>query len=140
MIVALVPAILMLVSLWIIFKKAGHSGWKALVPVYNLYVLFDVAGDTSGFWAYLVLTVLANIITAVVGVMAGGIRIFLAVLAVIISIVANVIFIKNEFQVAEAFGKGVGFGFLLWLLPIVGYPILAFGSAEHYITYLQTNT
>lgn len=32
---------------------------------------------------------------------------------------------------AKSFGKGAGFGIGLWLLPIVFYPMLAFGSAEY---------
>ena len=138
--VLFVPPVLMIVSLWIVFSKAGHGGWKIFIPVYNLYVLFDIAGDTSGFWATLSLNIISNIIMAIVGAVTGGFRVVLAIIVLILSFISGVILIKNNFRVAESFGKGTGFGFLLWLVPIVGYPILAFSRAEHYTKFLQTNT
>lgn len=33
--------------------------------------------------------------------------------------------------IAKSFGKGPGYGIGLWLLPIIFYPMLGFGSAEY---------
>ena len=30
-------------SYWIIFTKAGESGWKCLVPIYNLIIMIRIA-------------------------------------------------------------------------------------------------
>ena len=44
--VALIPAcivsVLMIVSMWKIFTKAGKPGWAALIPIYNDYVLYEI--------------------------------------------------------------------------------------------------
>ena len=41
----------------------------------------------------------------------------------------NIFFaIKINFDLAKSFGKGVGYGFGLLLLPIVFYPLLGLGS------------
>lgn len=42
-IISLVLCVFVLVCMWIIFRKAGKPGWAAIVPFYNLYVLFDIA-------------------------------------------------------------------------------------------------
>ena len=34
-------------------------------------------------------------------------------------------------DMAKSFGKEVGYGILLALLPIIGYPMLAFGNAQY---------
>lgn len=39
------------VGLWKSFEKAGVDGWKALIPIYNLYFVVKIAG-LSG-WAML---------------------------------------------------------------------------------------
>ena len=41
-IISLVLCVFVLVCMWIIFRKAGKPGWAAIVPFYNLYVLFEI--------------------------------------------------------------------------------------------------
>lgn len=94
--------VLILVSLWKVFVKAGQPGWAGIIPIYNMYILCKIAGR-PGWWVLLMFIPLINFIV-------------LAVLSI---------------DVAKSFGKGVGFGIGLWLLAIVFYPILAFGSAQY---------
>ncbi|MBI3395152.1 MAG: hypothetical protein HY042_04905 [Spirochaetia bacterium] len=39
-----------LLASWKIFAKAGHPGWAALVPVYNVYVLTQIVNRSTGFF------------------------------------------------------------------------------------------
>ena len=94
--------ILVIVSLWKVFAKAGKPGWACLIPFYNIYVLCEIAGK-PGWWLILFLIPLVNL-----------------VMAVLVSI-----------AVAERFGKGAGFGIGLALLGFIFYPILAFGDATY---------
>lgn len=99
----LAVAVLMVVSLWKVFTKAGKPGWAAIVPFYNIWVLLEVAGR-PGWWLILYLIPLVNI-----------------VIAIIVSL-----------DVAKAFGKSGAFGFFgLFLFGFVGYPILAFSNAKY---------
>ena len=34
--------ILVIIGQWKMFEKAGESGWKALIPIYNLYILYKI--------------------------------------------------------------------------------------------------
>ena len=44
-ILALVIAVLSIVANWKIYTKAGRPGWKCLIPVYNVYILFDISSN-----------------------------------------------------------------------------------------------
>lgn len=50
-VVFFVIAIPSLVVMWKLFTKAGRPGWAALVPIYNTYVLNDIAG--TPIWYFL---------------------------------------------------------------------------------------
>ncbi len=94
--------ILLVVSMWKIFSKAGRPGWTSLIPIYNLYVLLKIAGK-PGWWLLLLLVPLINIVFVII--MVAGI--------------------------AQNFDKGGGFAAGLIFLPFIFYPLLAFGEAEY---------
>lgn len=50
LIVGLIWLIIVVIALWCIFKKAWRSGWLALIPIYNLFVLWNVAGLKKYLW------------------------------------------------------------------------------------------
>ncbi len=90
-----------------IFKKAGRQdAWAGWIPIYNTYVFFEVAGR-PGWWAFLT---------------------FIPVIGSFASIITTVI---ASFDMAKSFGRDTGYGLLLAFVPVVGYPMLAFGSATY---------
>jgi len=94
--------VLLIVSMWKIFVKAGKPGWAAIVPIYNAYVFLQIAGK-PGWWLVLLFIPIANLI---------------------VGIIAALAFCKN-------FGKGGGFAAGMIFLPVIFYPILAFGDAVY---------
>jgi hypothetical protein len=98
----LVVCLLLVVSTWVVFEKAGESGWKSLVPFYNTYILLIIAGK-PGWWLLLLLVPVVNV----------------------------VFYLLAMLSLAEKFGKGALFGIGLWLLPMFFFPILAFGGAQY---------
>lgn len=101
-IISLVLCVFVLVCMWIIFRKAGKPGWAAIVPFYNLYVLFDITWG-SGMRFLLMLIPFYNIILG----------------------------IQTQIRLAKAFGKGGGFAAGLIFLPYVFMPLLAFGKGTY---------
>ena len=101
-IVLAVVWLLMIVSLWKVFTKAGQPGWGCLIPIFNLYCLVKVAGK-PGWWFLLFLIPLVNLVNTIL--VALG--------------------------VARKFGKSDGFAVGLFLLPFIFYPILGFGDAKY---------
>ena len=131
-----VLAAVIIISWWKIFEKAGEKGWKALIPVYNVFVWFKVAENGKSFWTFLLAALLD----------AGAIWVLLTqktlldtyhynamfkILVVLFTVILLVLYVAQTFQLAKAFGKGVGFFFGLLLLPVVFYPILAFGPSDY---------
>ncbi len=101
-IVLFAGAILVIAGLWRVFQKAGHPGWAAIVPFYNVYILMVIAGR-PGWWIVLYLIPFVNFI-----------------IAIIVSV-----------DVATAFGKSGWFAAGLIFLPFIFYPILGFSDATY---------
>ncbi len=106
---AAIIGILTIIAQWKLFTKAGEKGWKSLIPVYNMVVLFKI----SGLSGWLVLGYLAAIIPVIGPLVALGITIYLMI------------------NLAKAFGKGSGFAVGLIILNTIFIMILAFGNAEY---------
>lgn len=101
-IISLALCVFVLVCMWIVFRKAGKPGWAAIVPFYNLYVLFDIT------WG-------------------SGMR-FLLLLIPIYNIILG---IQTQVRLAKAFGKSGGFAAGLVFLPYIFIPLLAFGKETY---------
>jgi len=105
----LAVALLVVIGMWKVFTKAGQPGWAAIIPFYNLVVLFQTGGQSG----WLALTWLLNFIPLI-----GGLA-FLGIL------------IWNHIEVSKRFGKGVGFALGLVFLPPIFWLILGFDSSKY---------
>jgi hypothetical protein len=48
LIIVLITAVMLTVwGIWQVFEKVGRSGWKAVVPLYNFYILLRITGYSS---------------------------------------------------------------------------------------------
>jgi len=94
--------VVMLISCWKIYTKAGQEGWKAIIPVYNLVVLLEIIGKPL-WWLVLLFVPFVNI----------------------------VVYIMVTNELSKVFNKGVGTTIGLLFLPIVFFPILGFGDAKY---------
>ena len=34
--------IIFMIAAWNIFEKAGEAGWKAIIPIWNVYILYKI--------------------------------------------------------------------------------------------------
>lgn len=98
----LVITVLLFASQWIIFQRAGVAGWKCLIPVYNMYILMQISGK-PGWWAILLFVPLIGV----------------------------VVYLFAMLSLAKKFGKSELYGVGLLLLPMIFFPLLAFGKAEY---------
>jgi len=97
-------AALMIVSLWFLFQKAGEPGWAAIVPFYNLYVLFKITWGSGIKFLFLLIPI------------------------------ANFVFmIITYVKLAKAFGKGGGWACGLIFLGAIFMPIMAFSKDIVYV-------
>ena len=87
---------------WKIFTKAGEDGWKSMIPIYNSYTLYKITYGNG--WLFLL---------------------------TLIPYLGFFIGLKQKFDLAKVYGKGIGFGIGIFFLGIIFLPILAFGSSEY---------
>ncbi len=102
MIVVLAITLIMVVSLWKLFTKAGKPGWASIVPVYNTIMLLEVAGRPA--WWFLLA--------------------FVPFFGIWVEIVVILDFVKS-------YGKSTGFGVFAIFFPYIAFPILAFSKAQY---------
>lgn len=94
--------IIAIIAQWKIFEKAGQEGWKAIIPIYNTYILLKIVGK-PGWWLLLFFIPIVNIVYAVWTIN----------------------------MLSKSFGKDEGFTLGLLFLGIIFYPILGFGKAVY---------
>ena len=101
-VVSTVCAVLSIIGMWLLFKKAHKAGWRSLVPILNIYTLVQI-GDTTGLKALLFLIPVVNVIY----------------------------YVLFCFRLARSFGKGLLFGVGLMVFPPFFMLILGLGSARY---------
>lgn len=102
MLISLAISIVVLIGMWNIYKKAGEPGWGAIIPFYNMYILYKITFGNGWFFLFTFIPI------------------------------ANIVFgIMVLFKLAKVFGRGVGFGFGLLFLSPIFVCILGFGSARY---------
>lgn len=110
--------VFIIIARYRIFEKAGKSGWKAIIPFYNKWVLIEITGLKSWiFWF-----IAAPGILTILGL---GVTFPLAALLSLCGL-----FIVH-YNLAIKFNKEpVLYSLGLTILPIIFYPILAFKSSN----------
>ena len=98
----LVIIVIMIISSYKIFKKAGKKGWTSLIPIYNLIVSIKIA--ELPIWYFILC--------------------FIPILNIYVLFKVNI-------ETAHKFGKSTGFGVLMIFLGVICYPILAFGKSQY---------
>ncbi len=101
-IIYLAIVVLVIAGIWKTFEKAGQPGWGSLIPIYNIYLMTQIA-QKPGWWVIMFFIPLVNIVFAFM--------------------------MYNE--IAKKFGQGIGYTIGLFLLPFVFFPLLGFGEATY---------
>ncbi|MBR0088498.1 MAG: hypothetical protein IJP94_01525 [Clostridia bacterium] len=127
---SLIWYVLQVIARWKIFTKAGEKGWKAIIPVYNEFVMYKISWKTMFFWIMFALVVAGSLVSSLAGTgqNANGFLLFLAFVLLIAACVIGIIQLHN---LSKAFGHGAGFTVGLVLLNPIFMLILAFGSSEY---------
>lgn len=92
-----------LICMWKVFKKAGRKGWEAIIPIYNIIVMLQIA-ELPTWYIVLFLIPFANIYAV----------------------------FKTYIELAHKFNKSSGFGVGLVFLTPIFFAILAFEKNNEY--------
>lgn len=91
-----------LAGLWKTFEKAGQPGWAAIIPIYNLYIMLQIA-KRPAWWLILFIIPIVSLIVAII----------------------------MSLDIARKFGKSALFGIGLAFLGFIFYPVLGFSDATY---------
>jgi uncharacterized membrane protein YhaH (DUF805 family) len=100
--VYLIISVFFIVVMWRVFVKAGQPGWGSIIPFYNIILMLRIAGK-PGWWL---------------------VFFFIPIINIVVQIVMLI-------DIAKNFGRGGWFAAGLIFLPIIFFPILAFGSSVY---------
>lgn len=100
-ITCVILSIILIFCYYKLFEKNGEKGWKAFIPIYNMYILMNIA-SMNPFSLFLLLIPIVNLFV-------------LALLSV---------------NLANKYNKGALFAIGLLFLPFIYYPILAFSKLD----------
>lgn len=94
------------IAAWNLFKKVGIPGWKSLIPVYNEYLIFKIAG-MSGLCVFpLYASAIIDIYYTVTDAYMPD---YMRILIWTISVVLLIINIIKAYKLPKAFGRGIIF-------------------------------
>lgn len=115
--------VVQIIARWKMFVKAGQPGWKAIIPVYNLVVLCQIAG-VNPWWIAIAFGPLLFAWIPVLGA-----------LFYIFAIVAMTYFeILLAVSITNAFGKDTnktGWALFYFVAPFICDLILGFGKSKY---------
>lgn len=137
--------IITIIATWKIFKKAGEPGWKCLIPIYNVYVMFKIVGMSGWFWGLLLTTIVCSLVTSLdgsgylltetnpdVAAFDAGSHIP-TVIALLVMIVVTIWGeVLYAIRTSKAFGHGAGYAIGLFFLQPIFWLILGFGSSKYH--------
>lgn len=140
--------LLLVIAGWKILKKAGEPGWKILIPIYNIYIMFKIVGMQNWFWISIVVGLISNLLLSASGLgkytteelqtLSITPMIIIALIAGIVNMVVDVyISVTYAIRTSRAFGHGLLFAFGLFFLPNIFWLIIGFGRSKYSKKYLK---
>ena len=116
-----VVVIIMIISLWKIFTKAGQPGWASIIPVYNNYILTQIARVNIAYFIVLLTPTLIAVTEVHLPKPVNQVMNVVVVIALILVV----------YNMCKQFGKGVGYTIGMVILPFIFFPMLAFGDSVY---------
>lgn len=123
-VISIVWYILVIASAWKIFVKMGAKGWKALIPLYNVYVEFSYTWKKEmAYWLCALQIIGAFAINSA--------NETLSLIGAVASLAGFVLYVIGQNKLSKSFGHGKGFTVGLVILNPIFNLILGFGKSEY---------
>lgn len=128
MVIILAITVFLCIVFWKLFKKMGYKGYEALISGHNGYLMLIAAGKQGRYYFLFLIPILIMNAPVFFGwVNATALQIF----SIIGTLLLLVLYVDVTVSLVKRFKKGLGFAIGTILLPIIFYPILAFGKAKY---------
>ena len=130
-VVAIIWVVLAIIALWKIFVRAWEKWWKAIIPIYNVYIMYKIVGMKNWFWYSILVPVALWIVAALLEKSSPDAT---PILSAIWSAFSGIVGIVASFKLPRKFGWGVGTSVLYVLFTAICLLILGFGNYEYNMT------
>ncbi len=123
---------LIIIAGWKIFKKAGEPGWKSLIPIYNVYILYKIAGIKKWFWIMIAVACCIGFINGIISATAGpdG-NTAISVISAFSTIFGLGVNAYYSLKMSKAFKHGIAFAIGLFIFEPIFMLILGFGASKY---------
>lgn len=119
------------IALWKVFKSAGESGWKAIVPFYDGYVMFKIAWIKNWFWYMIIVCILALLFWLILPYRWDVLEILIYVVAIFSEIFLLIVLMVMHFMFARKYWWEVFASILFAIFYPVGILVLGFGNYKY---------
>ena len=126
MVLGVIWFIFQVIADWKIFEKAGEPGWKSIIPFYNVIVEYDICWSSFCGLLFIALPIISSFIKTGEGMPAWH-----GIVVTVLGVVTCLLHFIQSLKLSRAFGKGTGFGTLLFIFGPICRLVLGFGSAEY---------
>lgn len=143
---ALIFYILTVIASWKILTKAGEKGWKALIPIYNVYVLYKIVKMQKWFWITLCASFVYGMILALNGYnpdtnkfsdnLTVGNTVAIGISTIVMMAIGLYVQITYAIRTSRAFGHGTAFAVGLFFFQNIFWLILGFGGSKYNKKYV----
>ena len=110
--IVLILAFVVIAAYWKLFELAERPGLAALIPIYNIYIMLEIAGLE---WWWILILILSPIVPIIGDIVALGASFYII------------------YKFVESYGKDLGFAIGAFFLSFIFIPILAFDSKTKYL-------
>ena len=130
---------------WRIFKIAGEPGWKCIIPIYNIYIMYKIVNMKGWFWVILLTSIIGTTVIFLDGCgylltearpdfasvdASAHIPTVIALIAMlVVSIWGGIIY---DWRTSKAFGHGVGFFIGMLFFQPIFWLIIGFGKSKYH--------
>lgn len=136
--------ILTIIASWKVLEKAGEPGWKAIIPIYNIYMMYKIVGMAGWFWGIIIAGIVLSIVMGIDGTantfsmsseelanFNWGAHIPSVICLFAYTIFAIVADVYYCIRTSKAFNHGGGFAVGLFFLQPIFWLILGFGKSKY---------
>lgn len=141
--VYLAVTIVMIISMWKIYTKAGEKGWKYLIPIYSQLTMLKFVGKPKWWiWPTAIIPIVVltgymcwfffNYANLYAGATVNPSPMIIWLLVLLATAIVGAVYgIKTMIALCDCFGASRYFVLGFIFLPVIFYPILAFGDYRY---------
>ena len=123
--------LLKVIGLWKVLEKAGEDGWKAIIPVYNLWLQCRLTWDARGFCALVATGFIGAVLRSTAEGGTSVLQHVLAIAGLLFCLASLVLLVVANYWLCRSFGHGAGYTALFVFFSAIMYLVLGYSQDQY---------